>query len=67
MPSSAPAAPPDFRPGFHFDRCSVEVFVNDGEVVLTELIFPDGDIESVAVYAVDGSVDLLSFDLWQLA
>ena len=49
------------------DRCSVEVFVNDGEVVLTELIFPDTDIESVAIYAVDGSIDLLSFDLWQLA
>jgi fructan beta-fructosidase len=49
------------------DNCSVEVFVNDGAAVITELVFPTTPAATLALYAVDGGVDLLSLDLWQLA
>jgi fructan beta-fructosidase len=45
----------------------VEVFVNDGAAVITELVFPATPAATLALYAVDGGVDLLSLDLWQLA
>jgi fructan beta-fructosidase len=43
------------------------VFVNDGAAVITELVFPTTPAGTLALYAVDGGVDLLSLDLWQLA
>jgi fructan beta-fructosidase len=49
------------------DNCSVEVFVNDGAAVITELVFPATPAATLALYTVDGGVDLLSLDLWQLA
>jgi fructan beta-fructosidase len=49
------------------DNCSVEVFVNDGAAVITELVFPASPAATLALYAVDGGVDLLSLDLRQLA
>ena len=49
------------------DNCSVEVFVNDGAAVITELVFPVCPATTLALYTVDGGVDLLSLDLWQLA
>lgn len=33
------------------DACSVEVFGNDGETVITDLVFPDGDKFEVEVFA----------------
>jgi fructan beta-fructosidase len=49
------------------DNCSVEVFVNDGAAVITELVFPATPAATLALYAVDGGVDLLSLNVWQLA
>jgi fructan beta-fructosidase len=49
------------------DDCSVEVFVNDGATAITELVFPARPAGTLALYAVDGGVDLVSLDLWQLA
>jgi fructan beta-fructosidase len=65
---SAPVEPaPTLQLRILVDRCSVEVFINDGAVVITELIFPIAAVHALEVYAVDGSVDLLSIDTWQLA
>jgi len=35
--------------------------------VITELVFPSSPAATLALYTVDGGVDLLSLDLWQLA
>jgi sucrose-6-phosphate hydrolase SacC (GH32 family) len=48
------------------DRCSIEVFVDDGEVVLTELIFPAPSSDGAYVYASDGSVCVHGLNIWTL-
>ncbi len=48
------------------DRSSVEVFGNDGETVITELIFPKPDSQGLSVYAEGGSVRLISMTVWRL-
>ena len=48
------------------DRCSVEVFVDDGEVVLTELIFPSPPSDGLCLYAIAGTVAVESLDAWAL-
>lgn len=45
------------------DRCSVEVFAGDGEVVLTELIFPSPQSDGLCLYAIAGTVALESLDV----
>jgi fructan beta-fructosidase len=53
---------------FHIfvDRCSVEVFGNDGKTVLTELIFPDPNSKGIQLYSRNGNVQLISLDIWKL-
>lgn len=48
------------------DSCSLEVFVGSGELVFTELIFPEPNAEAIEVYAVGGSVELKSLAVWRL-
>jgi fructan beta-fructosidase len=65
---AAPAGPmSELRLRILVDNCSVEVFMNDGAAVITELVFPAAPAGTLALYTVDGGVDLLSLDLWQLA
>ena len=45
------------------DQESIEVFADDGRVVMTEQIFPDPGSESVAVFAEDGAVDVASLTI----
>jgi len=45
------------------DRSSVEVFAGEGEAVLTDLVFPQENQQGLDVYAVEGSVQLLSLQL----
>lgn len=40
------------------DRCSVEVFGNDGRASITSLIFPEVGVEGVSFFAENGSVKL---------
>jgi fructan beta-fructosidase len=35
--------------------------------VITELLFPTSPARTLALYAIEGGVDLVSLDLWQLA
>jgi fructan beta-fructosidase len=64
-------APVEAGPELHLrilvDNCSVEVFVNHGAAVITELLFPTSPARTLALYAIEGGVDLVSLDLWQLA
>jgi fructan beta-fructosidase len=63
----APLAPVQGRVALHIfaDRSSIEVFGNDGEVVVTSLIFPDsaGADLDLEVYATNGAARLVSLDV----
>ncbi|MDR0995317.1 MAG: GH32 C-terminal domain-containing protein [Tannerella sp.] len=48
------------------DRCSVEVFGNDGETVLSEKIYPDASSLGIEFFANNGKVTLTSADLYEL-
>ena len=48
------------------DSCSVEVFANDGRVVISDLIFPAAQNVNIQFYARDGDVHLNKFDIWKL-
>ncbi len=47
------------------DESSVEVFGNDGETVITDLVFPDAGSD-VEIYAVDGTCQLKSLQIFRL-
>jgi fructan beta-fructosidase len=52
VPPPAPGRPLRLR--VLVDRCSVEVFVGDGEAVLTELVFPSPASRGLRLYAAGG-------------
>jgi sucrose-6-phosphate hydrolase SacC (GH32 family) len=49
------------------DRTSVEVFGNDGRIVISDLIFPDPSSDGLALFTRGGTVRLVSLDVWELA
>jgi fructan beta-fructosidase len=49
------------------DRSSVEVFGNDGETTITDLVFPDPTSTGVELFASEGQVRLISCEVWSLA
>lgn len=49
------------------DQSSIEVFVNDGEAVLSSAIFPETPKRGVEAFSLDGVTRLRSFRAWQLA
>jgi fructan beta-fructosidase len=49
------------------DASSIEVFADDGELTLTELVFPTGDRRQLLVYASRGEARLESVAVWALA
>ena len=48
------------------DRSSVEVFVNDGERVLSERIYPPAGSDGIELYAKGSGGKVVSLTLWQL-
>jgi fructan beta-fructosidase len=48
------------------DRSSIELFIDDGTVVMTELFFPDEDFNHLALYSKNGSVRLKKGVLYSL-
>ncbi len=48
------------------DRSSVEVFVNDGEVVLTDRIYPSSGSDGIELYSDGGHGKVLSLSIWKL-
>lgn len=48
------------------DRSSVEVFGNEGRVVITDRIFPTQGSTGLSLFTTGGSVQLLGLDIWQL-
>ncbi|OME92665.1 GH32 C-terminal domain-containing protein, partial [Paenibacillus sp. FSL H7-0331] len=45
---------------------SVEVFANDGKLVLTDQIFPDPSSTGLELYAISGEAILISMSLYTL-
>jgi sucrose-6-phosphate hydrolase SacC (GH32 family) len=64
----APLAPRDGKVMLHIfvDDCSVEVFVNDGEIVFTDLVFPSPASRGVEFYASASGAKIGSMDVWTL-
>jgi fructan beta-fructosidase len=48
------------------DRSSIELFANDGEVAITDLIFPLTESDGIELYAKGGNVWLRSLLLFPL-
>jgi len=56
-----------YRLKIYVDHCSVEVFAQHGELVLTDLIFPDKTSTGVSIYARGGSATFESLTITPLA
>jgi sucrose-6-phosphate hydrolase SacC (GH32 family) len=65
----APVAKADGRVRLHVfvDACSIEVFANDGEAVLTALAFPSKADRAVEVFGPKEGATVSAFDVWPLA
>jgi sucrose-6-phosphate hydrolase SacC (GH32 family) len=48
------------------DRGSVTVFAGDGEVVLTDQVFPPAGMESVSLFSMDGNAQVHDLNIWSL-
>jgi fructan beta-fructosidase len=48
------------------DRSSVEVFGNDGEAVISEVIFPKRRSDGIELYSSNGRVRIKKMDVWKL-
>jgi sucrose-6-phosphate hydrolase SacC (GH32 family) len=48
------------------DRSSIEVFADDGRVVITESVFPNSAYDVLELYAKDGAVGLERLDVWEI-
>ena len=50
----------------YVDRSSIEVFVNDGEVVFSSRIFPDEGDRALRLFAINGTADMVGGNMWKL-
>lgn len=48
------------------DRCSVEVFANHGERVISDLIFPSLASNGIELYSKGGQAKVVKLDIWNL-
>jgi sucrose-6-phosphate hydrolase SacC (GH32 family) len=48
------------------DRCSVEVFANDGETTMSSKIYPDPSSTGITIFSNNGIVKVKSLELWEL-
>ncbi len=48
------------------DRCSVEVFANNGERVISDLVFPSPGGQRVELFSVGGDAKVQKLDIWSL-
>jgi sucrose-6-phosphate hydrolase SacC (GH32 family) len=50
----------------YVDNCSVEVFANDGETVISSEIYPNPLNMGIELFSNHGNVKVNSIDLWEL-
>ena len=49
------------------DKSSLEVFINDGEKVLTTYVFPDKDADLLSAFSVGGNTLIKNLKIWDLS
>lgn len=66
--NDAPARLIDGKVKLHLfvDWSTIEVFVNDGEAVITNRIFPDPESQDIQFYTEGGSGSIAKLDFWHL-
>ena len=66
--NDAPLNSPHGKVKFHIfvDAGSVEVFANDGEVVITDLVFPSAESRSVEFFGPTSTSKIRSLNVWTL-
>ena len=47
------------------DRSSIEVFINDGEAVMTSRIYPKENIDNIELFTKNGEVEIQSLKAWK--
>lgn len=64
----APIVPRTSKVKLHVfvDACSVEVFINDGESVITDLIFPSPNSRGVEFFSPNPDAKIVSAEIWTL-
>jgi levanase/fructan beta-fructosidase len=50
-----------------FDKSSLEVFVNDGEQVLTTYVYPGKDSDLLSAFSFGGQTLIKSLKVWDMA
>ncbi len=65
---TATLAAPHNRLKLHIfvDACAIEVFVNDGERVLTDLAFPSGNSRAMELFGTEKGARISALDVWSL-
>jgi sucrose-6-phosphate hydrolase SacC (GH32 family) len=48
------------------DKCSIEVFGNDGETVISSKIYPDKSSTGINFFSSNGKVKIKSLEMWEL-
>ena len=48
------------------DKCSIEVFGNDGETVISSKIYPGSMSTGITLFSNNGKVKVKSLELWEL-
>lgn len=48
------------------DSCSVEVFGNEGAVVISDLIFPSSETVRLELYTQGGNIEIETLEIWEL-
>lgn len=51
---------------FFVDKCSVEVFGNNGETVMSSKIYPDTSSLGIELFSNNGKVTVTSLEMWEL-
>ena len=56
----------NYRITLYADRGSVELFVNDGETVVTNLVFPSEPYDRMNIYAKGGGISVENLDFYKV-
>lgn len=66
---AAPVSSTGRRVRFHIfvDRSSVEVFANDGEIVISELVFPSAASQGLELYSLGSHATIKNLEIWNLS
>ncbi|MEM7372746.1 MAG: glycoside hydrolase family 32 protein [Bacteroidota bacterium] len=66
FPAPNPSNASSIQMKMYIDVASVELFAQDGAVVMTDIFFPDEPFEQINFFANDGEAKLVSGQVWQL-